>query len=300
MHFGVIYRFGRDYETDEIVSLISAHKLVLVYAQSGAGKTSIFNAQVISRLERYGFQVLPIARVTIASTFTFNLSSDIAHTDIYNAPNIENLYTFNALQSLNPEIDSKLLINKSLSEFLNDYFPNSVDDNGEVIPQMLIFDQLEEIFSLCPNKWKEQQDGFFDQITKSLRNNSYLGIVLVIREEYLAQLDPYLDVLPEKLRPRFRLERLDEKAALSAIRGPLQIINVSFDEDKGRQIEREMQGIINDLLQIRIEAFTGQKHEVKEIKGKFVEPIQLQVVCQRWWRERQSIRRNSIEITNYL
>lgn len=27
-------------------SLISAHKLVLVYAQSGAGKTSIFNAHL--------------------------------------------------------------------------------------------------------------------------------------------------------------------------------------------------------------------------------------------------------------
>ena len=35
--------FGRDYETEEIVSLISSHKLVLIYAQSGAGKTSIFN-----------------------------------------------------------------------------------------------------------------------------------------------------------------------------------------------------------------------------------------------------------------
>jgi putative ribosome biogenesis GTPase RsgA len=43
--------FGRDIvdqdeEGDEIVSLISAHKLVLVYAQSGAGKTSIFNAHL--------------------------------------------------------------------------------------------------------------------------------------------------------------------------------------------------------------------------------------------------------------
>ncbi|MFY9796419.1 MAG: hypothetical protein WAK17_00515 [Candidatus Nitrosopolaris sp.] len=38
--------FGRDEEGDEIVSLISAHKLVLVYAQSGAGKTSIFNAHL--------------------------------------------------------------------------------------------------------------------------------------------------------------------------------------------------------------------------------------------------------------
>ena len=47
--------FGRDAETDEIVSLITSHRLVLIYAQSRAGKTSIFNAQVIPNLESYGF-----------------------------------------------------------------------------------------------------------------------------------------------------------------------------------------------------------------------------------------------------
>src|ERR687884_159658 len=55
--------FGRDAETEEIVSLITSHRLVLIYAQSGAGKTSIFNAQVTPALESYGFNVLPLARV---------------------------------------------------------------------------------------------------------------------------------------------------------------------------------------------------------------------------------------------
>ena len=39
--------FGRDYESEKIISLIFSHKLVLVYAQSGAGKTSIFNAKIL-------------------------------------------------------------------------------------------------------------------------------------------------------------------------------------------------------------------------------------------------------------
>src|SRR5829696_4481119 len=59
--------FGRDYESDELVALITSHNLILVYAQSGAGKTSIFNALVIPMLERSGFEVLPLARVKIAS-----------------------------------------------------------------------------------------------------------------------------------------------------------------------------------------------------------------------------------------
>src|SRR5687768_2201149 len=55
--------FGRDYEADEIVSLILGHRLVLVYAQSGAGKTSIINAKITPMLEEYNFQVLPSARI---------------------------------------------------------------------------------------------------------------------------------------------------------------------------------------------------------------------------------------------
>ena len=55
--------FGRLYETERIISLIYSHKLVLVYAQSGVGKTSIFNASIISTLEQRGLEVLPVARV---------------------------------------------------------------------------------------------------------------------------------------------------------------------------------------------------------------------------------------------
>ena len=55
--------FGRDVESDEIVSLITSHRLTLAYAQSGAGKTSIFNAHIIHTLEDHGFEVLPMARV---------------------------------------------------------------------------------------------------------------------------------------------------------------------------------------------------------------------------------------------
>jgi hypothetical protein len=55
--------FGRDDETDELLSLLLGHKVVLVYAQSGAGKTSLLNAKIIPELEENGLHVLPVARV---------------------------------------------------------------------------------------------------------------------------------------------------------------------------------------------------------------------------------------------
>src|SRR5215213_2392615 len=56
--------FGRDEEADELVSIITAHSAVLLYSQSGAGKTSLLNAKLIPKLEEEEyFHVLPPMRV---------------------------------------------------------------------------------------------------------------------------------------------------------------------------------------------------------------------------------------------
>ena len=78
--------FGRDEETDEILSLILGHQLVLIYGQSGSGKTSLLNAKIIPELKTEGFHVLPTARVGPAFS-NKSLSAS-------------NPYIFNALQDL--------------------------------------------------------------------------------------------------------------------------------------------------------------------------------------------------------
>lgn len=55
--------FGRDREARDLLSIVIAHNLVLVYAQSGAGKTSLLNAGLIPLLEENQFEVFPVARV---------------------------------------------------------------------------------------------------------------------------------------------------------------------------------------------------------------------------------------------
>src|SRR5262249_22750179 len=60
--------FGRDDEARELLSRITAHSAVLLYAQSGAGKTSLINARVIPRLKEAGFEVLPPASIRNPAT----------------------------------------------------------------------------------------------------------------------------------------------------------------------------------------------------------------------------------------
>lgn len=285
--------FGRNYETEEIVTLILSHQLVLIYAQSGTGKTSILNANVIPELEeKEGFEILPTARVGISP---YDVDETNSIKDSKKDQVVSNHYMFNALWSMKPNINPRSLTNMSLSDFLNKYFSTTEDYANFPFTKLIIFDQLEEIFNIFPKNWYEEQIMFFKQITDALNKNPYLRIVFVIREDYLAQLDSFSRILPEKLRPRFRLERLRKKAALQAIKGPLEKAK-SYSDDKSIHIDKLFEEdiidqLIDELLKIRIERFGGKSEEVK---GEFIEPIQLQVVCQRMWNKLMSLELNQI------
>jgi YVTN family beta-propeller protein len=285
--------FGRDAETDEIVSLITAHRITLIYAQSGAGKTSIFNTQCTNSLENYGFEVLPIARVRVTTTSISNTKDKNNTNNNINSLSsllpdssnkIDNLYVYNALQSLCPEINSQKLLNLALFEFLDLYFPNQKDENGDNKPQVLIFDQLEELFNYYPDKWLDQQKEFFEQVADSLENNPLLQIVFIVREDHLAQFDPFKNILPEKLRPKFRLERLGRDESIAAVKGPIKDIIKDYSEEDKKKIDSEIKELVDDLLKIYVETPDGGS---RPLEGEFVEPIQLQVVCRRWWKERK-------------
>lgn len=259
--------FGRDEETEDIISLIYSHQLVLIYAPSGAGKTSIFNAQIIPALEKQGFEIFPITRVGIGST------TSVTDTTMDNTKSEfsikSNIYLFNAFQSIlsklppRQKVDNQFNENISLSKFLEKYYPPKGNLKQKNSPQLLIFDQFEELFNYYPENWQEQQQIFFLQIAEALNTNRMLRVVFVIREDYIAQLDPFKELVPEKLRPRYRLERLSENAALLAIKKPLEKV---LDAYELKEYTIEIQKIIEDLLKIRVETFGKNSRKTKRLK----------------------------------
>ena len=80
--------FGRARETRDLLSLILAERVVVFYAPSGAGKTSLLNTQIVPALQQEGFTVLPVARV--GSAIPRGMT----------AATINNIFVFNALLSL--------------------------------------------------------------------------------------------------------------------------------------------------------------------------------------------------------
>ena len=77
----------------------------------------------------------------------------------------------------------------------------------------------------------------------------WLRVILVMREDYTAQLDPYADLLPGRLRARFRLERLRRDPALAAVVNPLPP-GYAFADGVAEQL-------VEDLLTIHIQRASG-------------------------------------------
>ena len=254
--------FGRDREARDLLSLVIAHNLVLVYSQSGAGKTSLINAGLIPLLEGNQFEIFPVARVK--GTILENIKTD----------EISNIYVFNTLTSWSKgDYDVECLTKMKLVDFLSEQ-ERVLDEDGMPLPRAVIFDQFEEIFSSYQGRWKDRE-GFFEQVSAALEADPLLRVVFVMREDFIAQLDPYAYLLPERLRTRFHMERLRSEVALLAIKEPLKYTGRSFAEGVAEKL-------VEDLLKIRVETTPG---ETAEVTGEFIEAVQLQVVCQNLWRE---------------
>ena len=304
--------FGRDYETDEILSLILGHKLVLIYGRSGSGKTSLLNASIIPKLKENRFRVFPIADVGYSSFLDKSLKPS-------------NPYIFNALQSITYADDS---IHKQLSTnnllpsaetTLSEYLTNIINvekrqDGVKKKPLVIIFDQLEQLFTnIYSEKWREQHQDFFKQISDALDSDDFLlRVLFVIRDDYLNILLPFGRRLPENFRPRFQLERLSKDQAKEAIEKPLEKAKVKFKEleidekridnllkltvetsngQSNRQSISMIENIVNNLSSMRL---VLPNEEPKDVIGDFVEPIQLQIVCEKLWSNIMSAQGSTI------
>lgn len=263
--------FGRNQEANELLSLIVAHRTVVLYAQSGAGKTSLLNAQVVPMLEAEGFEVWPFARVQ--GPELTSVSPD----------QITNIYTFHTLLSwVSDEENSTALVDQTINNFLSKR-PHIEDEFGFVLPRVVIFDQFEELFTAYPARWQERE-GFFSQIGRALQGDPLLRVVFSLREDYVAQFEPYTSLIPRSLRTRFRLERMRLEAALAAVRDPLHYTSRHFAPGVAERL-------VKDLRTARVELLAG---ETDTVIGEFVEPVQLQVVCQNLWND---LPENVTEIT---
>ncbi len=254
--------FGREAESSALLSLVLSHRLVLFSATSGAGKSSLINAALVPALERENFKPLK-------GSFRGGINEDTIQQE-------ENIFIFNLLTTLNPNLPTEKLRSLSLADYLKTYHPLERSENP-FLPQpatILIIDQFEDLFSRFETHW-QQREGVFREIANAMSRDAYLWVLLAVRDDYEIQLNRFAHLVPGQLRIRYHMERMRAEAALDAVQEPAAKGRRPFEPGTAEEI-------VHDLSLMRT---IGQKTQVP---GEYIEPVQLQIVCYELWEQLRS------------
>ena len=315
--------YGRDKEIQEILALILSASISLIYSKSGLGKTSIFNAKIIPELKgkKYKVRVLPITRFKTINTLNYQTETRENNFNMYVFNTLLNIIEKDDSILENENLSKEKLLNMTLSEFIKEYDISQKEkyfDKYYHNLKILIFDQFEEFFNFYSDDIFIQQRKFFYQIRDAINNDPNLRIVFIMREEFIASLDTFSYILPDEFRRRFRLEPLDEESAKYAVEKPLlhatildpKLKNIINESD----IKKIANKVVENLLKVHVQRYNQSKKVMKDsnrmkfikkmarefrrnqsdpdsnqtetIRGKFVEPVQLQVVCLKLWENK--------------
>ena len=249
---------GRDREVARLYDRVLAERIVLLYSPSGAGKSSLLQAGLIPRLQASGFAIRPVVRVGLEPPT--------------GAPAGVNRYVLSTLLSLEEDVPQarQLELTALAGLTLAQYLARRREGEGEDA-EVLVLDQFEELLTVEPTAIAARQ-AFFAQLGEALRDDR-VWLVVAMREDFIAGLDPHRAAIPGKLRATFRLDLLDRTAALAAVQAPALASGVTFRAEAAEQL-------VDDLRQVRVQGIDGA---VETLQGPYVEPVQLQVVCRGLW-----------------
>jgi WD40 repeat protein len=184
--------FGRNNETEDLFRKFYSGKLLLVYGKSGTGKSSIINCGLVSRIPN-------------EDVFTINIRCG--------SKAYENFVSSIKKCTNANQADPYLILEDIFYEHSK--------------PVALIFDQFEEVFILSDSREREKLAGALNEILKSRLK---INIVLIIREEYLADLTEFEPIIPGLLGNRIRIERISKSSAKEAIIKPCEACNVGIED----------------------------------------------------------------------
>ncbi len=253
--------YGRARELDQISSLLMAERIVLLHSPSGAGKTSLVQAGLIPRM-REDFHVLPVVRVNHEP----QAGGEQA-----------NRYIFSTLLSLEeglPETERRPAQELALLT-LDEYLGSRPRPEDAPRPELLIFDQFEEILTTAPAD-REGKLAFFAQLGAALKNRNRWAL-FAAREDFLGMFTPYARPISNRFNVKFRLDLLGEEAAREAIHNPASAAGVDFTREAAQKLVDDLRSTLVQLPDGSMETQLGQ----------YVEPVQLQVVCFNLWSTRE-------------
>jgi len=262
--------FGRERERRSLLSLVLAERLVVLFAKSGLGKTSLINAGLVEPLRASGYLPLP---VRLADQDNGPIRSVV--------DGIERAVRDARVDRVGGDPASLWHFFKT-AEFWS--------ESDDPLRPVLILDQFEELFTLHgPERRREFISGFAELVRGPQGGGTVgprrpegdrhlteappdLKIVLSLREDFLADLEDLARDVPGILHHRFRLGPLTREDARAAIVGPARLDDVAFETRPFAYREEAVEEVLAFLAK--------QRHGAETVESDEVEPVQLQLICQ--------------------
>jgi hypothetical protein len=302
---------NRHTEARDVADLLISERVLLLHALSGAGKTSLIQAGVLKLLK--GFHV--IGPVRVDKPVPVNADGSFVH--------LHNRYVYSIAISLLGD-DSRP--DESLYEMnLLDVLKRAMTASTGKGRPLLIIDQFEEVLTLDPTDIAAKE-AFFEELggvvaTRERGNDGDVSgsdfesdgpigggevtsapevhardtgdgaggladddgwpgtwLLLAIRDDQVGALDPYLHSIPGFLRVRYRLSFLTHDEAKDAIQIPARTQGVTITDEAAEEL-------IDRLSHTRVR--TPEQDAAQSLPTNLVEPVQLQVLCRRLWKEKK-------------
>ena len=219
---GSAFFFGRNQEIAELHRRVKNQTLTILFGQSGYGKTSLVLAGLFPKLRAERFKPIRIRP---------DYESELSVVD-------------QIKQQVARECDGLADIKVSLWEYFHRIEKPLCSRRDGQTP-CLVFDQFEEIFTIGykSSTSRQQVDAFLQELSCLVENTVPPGIememerspefaegfdysrqgyriIIVLREDYLADFEGLKRRMPAIMQNRMRLGRLTRPQALEAIRGP--------------------------------------------------------------------------------
>jgi WD40 repeat protein len=265
---------GRDEEITDLTQLAERRPLVVLFGQSGLGKSSILQAGVFPRLRADGFWPIYIR---------------LDHGEGAPAPS-EQVKDMVRTETAKAGTWTKPGIAKpgeTLWEFFHHRDDRLVDRDGIGVVPVLVFDQFEELFTLgaARGERRDRAVAFIKELAELVENRpsaklvsrldtsaeemeafdfsrTDYRVIISLREDFLPDLESLKTIMPALMQKRMRLARMTGKQALEAVLKPGAGL---VDADVARAIVEFVAG-----------ARGGSAEGLEELH---VEPALLSVVC---------------------
>ncbi len=265
---------GREEETYELEQLVLAERLVLIFARSGIGKSSLINAGLLAPLREKGYFPM-VVRVS----GTTGTPLDCLYDGIRAAADRAAERGLIEYEPPEPQWNKT-----SLWHFFKTF---ELWRGDNLLSPVLIIDQFEELFTLHGVEQRKQlihqladlirgtrpRGGLADQGPKLSDTPPDVRVVLSLREDFYANLEELRDRIPLIYKTPFRLKPLTREQAKRAIVEPAALDDDRFSTPAFAWSDEALGEVLDFLSE-------QQLGEGKTTIGKEVEPFQLQLICQ--------------------